>query len=177
MYFLSGSTEVLFPRVVTFYESTSDTLASFQEPRSGAVCQDCVPVNVPPSHPQCVSQRGRPVTVMTGVSAQWVPWEPWRWFNAHHHPSQPHNVFRATAKLLVMMVKEIDFIFSPSPFLVHQSGKILMGSDAIWVIMQKRKELPCLSKVSSELLGTWCLVWDSVLLWVLEAVRTWANFP
>lgn len=76
-----------------------------------------------------------------------------------------------------MMVKEIDFILSPSPFLVHQSGTILMGSDAIWVIVQKRKELRCLSKVSSELLGTWCLVLGSVLLWVLEAVRTWPNFP
>ncbi|KAI4539892.1 hypothetical protein MG293_010287 [Ovis ammon polii] len=53
---------------------------------------------------------------------------------------------RATAKLSVIMVKKIDSILSRSPFLAHQSGKILLGSDAIRVIVQKRKELRCLSE-------------------------------
>lgn len=73
------------------------------------------------------------------------------------------------------MVKKIDSILSRSPFLAHQSGKILLGSDAIRVIVQKRKELRCLSEVSSELLGTWCLVLGSVLLWVLGSCEDLAQ--
>lgn len=104
---------------------------------------------------------------MTRVSAQRAPGRDPSLIEARHHPIHPRNGFRATAKLSVIMVKKIDSILSRSPFLAHQSGKILLGSDAIRVIVQKRKELPCLSEVSSELLGTWCLVLGSVLLWVL----------
>lgn len=70
-------------------------------------------------------------------------------------PPPPYHVFRATAKHSGIMVKEIDLIL-PHAFLAHQSGKILMGSDAIWVIMQKSEGLPCLSTVRSKLPGTCC---------------------
>ena len=38
-------------------KSTSDALASFQEPRSGAVCQECVSVSIPGSQPVCLPTR------------------------------------------------------------------------------------------------------------------------
>ncbi|KAG5204752.1 hypothetical protein JEQ12_019197 [Ovis aries] len=83
---------------------------------------------------------------MTRVSAQRAPGRDPSLIEARHHPIHPHNGFRATAKLSVIMVKKIDSILSRSPFLAHQSGKILLGSDAIRVIVQKRKELRCLSE-------------------------------
>ncbi|KAM7236732.1 hypothetical protein CapIbe_012404 [Capra ibex] len=84
---------------------------------------------------------------MTRVSAQRAPGRDPSLIEARHHPIHPRNGFRATAKLSVIMVKKIDSILSRSPFLAHQSGKILLGSDAIRVIVQKRKELPCLSEL------------------------------
>ena len=74
------------------------------------------------------------------------------------------------------MVEEIDLILPPPPPLAHPSGKILMGSDAIWVIVQKSKGLPCHRGVPSCWRGVPCVL-DSVLLRDLGAVRNWPGFP
>lgn len=144
IYSLAGSRESLSPspcfsRVVPFYESTSDALACFQEPRSVAVCQRGVWKNIPSPDPDpdpdCISQHG--LERATGSSHGWhvctmsSPRSPDIDLMLAVTPPHPHRVFRAAAKLSAIMVKEIDFILSPSPFLAHQSGKILTGSDAI----------------------------------------------
>lgn len=158
MYFLPGSREGLSPLPI-FLELGHSMKAALQTPLHLSGSPD----------PSSVSGTCVQAFIVVTLSVRAC----WRTTGNHHywaclHPPPPSpdidlmlspslHIFRAEAKFSVIKVKEIDFILSPPPFLVHRSGKI-MGSDAIWVIVQKRKGLPCLSKVSSELLGTWCFV-------------------
>lgn len=66
------------------------------------------------------------------------------------------------------MVKKIDSILSGP--LAHQSGKILLGSDAIRVIVQKRKELALFVRGEFRAAGNLVFGFGQRLLWVLGAV-------
>lgn len=93
------------------------------------------------------------IVITQGVCAVGSPGEP-----PHRFRARPPPCFQTTAELSVIMIKGLDLGLLPAQILAHQSGKILMGSDAIWVIVQKRNGLPCSSKARSELLGTRCSV-------------------
>lgn len=137
---LRGSREGLFlplfsSGVVTFHESSTLMPRTIvRSPDPGLCVRDV--------------HGGQLMTVITGgACAVSPPGSPDIDLMLIFPPPPPYHVLRATAKHSVIMIQEIDFIL-PHPFLAHRSGKILMGSDAIWVIAQK--------SLSTVLPGTCC---------------------